>query len=209
MWRTVGVAVAMAVLFAALTVGGLVADTSYTGTALGQGTIDSPRGAFTQDPEVSGPAAFALDVSSADGVQTPRGVVNLRLPAAGFAFASTDVQQVSVAEHMVQLSGLGTVNGAGGYGFTVLAERGSSASFRLTVWDTETHEIICDNEPLGPWADHQAQLKAVASPGWAERSPPRVFSPSSCGSAGLAGPRSNTGGGVDVSKCSSEAPPAC
>ena len=78
-WLVVSLVVAAVSLFAALAVGDLTASESFGGAAWGQGRIESPPGAFTQDPKIAGPSSFALDVSAADGEDSPRGVVTFRL----------------------------------------------------------------------------------------------------------------------------------
>jgi hypothetical protein len=70
---------------------------------------------------------------------------------AAFGFHSTSYEWLTVAGARAQFKGLGTVNGAGDYGFMVTATDGQVAGgggadkFRIKIWDRATGQVIYDN----------------------------------------------------------------
>ncbi len=121
------------------------------GFVTGGGTIDSPAGAYTADPSVSGPARFGFFSKYQKGATVPTGETQFQFQAADFAFKATSYQWLVVAGARAQYKGLGQVNGAGSYGFLLTVVDGNAPGgggvdrFRLKVWDTATDAVVYDN----------------------------------------------------------------
>ena len=122
-----------------------------TGFVTGGGWIDSSAGAYAPDPSIAGKAHFGFVSKYEKGTTTPVGNTQFRLQMAAFAFHSASYEWLTVAGARAQFKGLGTVNGAGDYGFMVTATDGQIAGgggvdkFRIKIWDRATGQIVYDN----------------------------------------------------------------
>lgn len=120
------------------------------GFVTGGGWISSPAGACTLTAEcasASGKANFGFVAMYQNGATTPTGDTEFHLQAGGLNFHSSGYQWliVSPSGTTAQLSGTGTVNGAGSYSFTVWATDGSPDTFRIQITDTSTNTVVYDN----------------------------------------------------------------
>jgi len=137
------------------------------GFVTGGGWIDSPEGAYTIDPTLTGKATFGFVSKYKKGASTPTGETEFRFHAADFNFHSTNYQWLVVAGARAQFKGYGAIKGwEGECGFILTAVDGQIHGgggvdkFRIKIWDRETGEIIYDNQ-LGD-ADDAGVTYAIA-----------------------------------------------
>ncbi len=118
------------------------------GFVTGGGWIDSPPGAYTADPELTGKANFGFVAKYKKGKSTPDGNTNFQFQAAGLHFQSTsyDWLVVTGGDH-AKFKGEGTINGVGDYGFMVTAvDDPDGDTFRIKIWDGESGLVVYDNK---------------------------------------------------------------
>lgn len=116
----------------------------------GGGWINSPSGAYTINPEMSGVATFGFVSKYKKGATAPTGETEFKFEAANMEFYASNYQWLVVAGSKVQFKGTGTINGSGNYGFMVTATDGQQTKkddrFRIKIWDIETDETVYDNQ---------------------------------------------------------------
>ncbi len=111
------------------------------GFVTGAGHLDSPAGAYTADPRLTGPARFAFVSKYRKGAQLPEGQTQFVFSVADFRFDATAYEWLVVAGPKAQYKGTGTVNGAGSYSFLLTATDGQINGggdvdkFRIKIWD--------------------------------------------------------------------------
>jgi probable HAF family extracellular repeat protein len=126
------------------------------GFVTGGGTIESPPGAFVEDPSLTGRATFGFVSRYHRGANVPTGHTEFRFHMANFSFRSTSYEWLVVGGSQAQYRGLGTVNGSGTYGFLLTAvdgqELGGNAGvdrFRIKIWrinpDGTEGAVVYDN----------------------------------------------------------------
>jgi hypothetical protein len=122
-----------------------------TGFVTGGGWIDSPAGAYSPDASLTGKATFGFVSRYQKGAAVPTGTTEFKFHAADFRFQATAFEWLTVAGARAQFKGVGTVNGAGDYGFLLTATDGDmtggggSDKFRMKIWDRATGQVIYDN----------------------------------------------------------------
>jgi hypothetical protein len=122
------------------------------GFVTGGGWIDSPPGAYPEDPDAAGRASFGFVSRYHKGASTPDGQTQFRFRAAGLTFHSTAYDWLVVAGARAQYKGSGTVNGAEGHGFLLTAIDGDLNGgggvdrLRLKVWDQSSGDVVYDNQ---------------------------------------------------------------
>jgi|GEM_PF-1891134 len=122
------------------------------GFVTGGGWINSPLGAYTADPTLTGKAHFGFTSKYQKGANVPTGNTNFRFQTAGFIFESTQYDWLVVAGARAQFKGSGTINGAGDFGFLLTAidgevnGGGGDDKFRIKVVDKTSGNIIYDNK---------------------------------------------------------------
>lgn len=120
------------------------------GFITGGGWIDSPAGAYTPDPLLTGRASFGFVSKYKPGKATPDGNTEFQFRAASFNFTSTDYQFMVISGAKATLKGTGTVNGQGTYDFTLQAidgqvnGGGGQDKFRIRI--KNGNQVIYDNE---------------------------------------------------------------
>jgi hypothetical protein len=86
------------------------------------------------------------------GQQKPDGNTELQFQAAGMNFKSQSYEWLDVAGTRAQYKGVGTIDGAGSYGFLLTAIDGDADGtkqpnvFRKKVWLLSTGAIVYDNQ---------------------------------------------------------------
>jgi ELWxxDGT repeat protein len=126
------------------------------GFVTGGGWIDSPAGAYTPDPAMTGKASFGFVSKYKKGTTVPTGQTTFKFHAADLNFNSTDYQWLVVAGKKAQFKGWGAINDAGDYGFMLTAIDGDLSDpaepdrFRIKIWDRLTDELIYDNQLDAP-----------------------------------------------------------
>jgi hypothetical protein len=128
----------------------------------GGGWIDSPAGAYMEDPNLTRKATFGFVSRYQKGASVPTGNTEFQFQAGGFNFHSTTCEWLLISKGglTAQFKGSGTVNGAldpndNVYKFMLWAGDGSPDTFRLRIgWedpDAVEHDVY-DNgasQPIG------------------------------------------------------------
>jgi hypothetical protein len=115
----------------------------------GGGTLDSPAGAWTADPALTGRANFGFVSRYQKGANTPDGHTVFRFNAGDLDFRSSSYQWLVVAGAKAKFKGTGTIGGNGDYGFMITATDGGADSidqFRIKIWDAATSQVVYDNQ---------------------------------------------------------------
>jgi hypothetical protein len=124
--------------------------------ASGTGSINSPKGADVANPMVTGPANLSFIVSYTFGAAAPTGQDFFTFPVANLSFKSTALSALTFSTSGAQLTGRGTVNGSGNYGFLLAVGDGNAVTsnglvdVRMKIWDNSKGEkigVIYDNQP--------------------------------------------------------------
>jgi branched-chain amino acid transport system substrate-binding protein len=122
------------------------------GFVTGGGWINSPAGAYTADPSLTGKATFGFVSKYKKGATVPTGNTEFQFKMAGLNFSSTSYDWLVLAGAKAQYKGTGTINGAGSYRFMLTAidgqvnGGGGVDKFRIRIWDLATGQAIYDNQ---------------------------------------------------------------
>jgi hypothetical protein len=120
------------------------------GFVTGGGWIESPEGAYTANPKLSGRADFGF-VARYDKKAVASGETEFHLAVAGFRFSSSSYDWFVLSGPKARFRGLGSVNGVPGYGFEVTAWDGHSPGggdgdrFRIKIWQGNPGNSVYDN----------------------------------------------------------------
>jgi hypothetical protein len=121
------------------------------GFVTGGGWIDSPAGAYTDDPLLIGKATFGFVSKYKKGATMPTGVTEFQFKVANLNFHSDIYEWLVVAGARAQYKGTGTINGEGNYGFMLTAidgqisGGGGTDKFRIKIWNKVDGTIVYDN----------------------------------------------------------------
>jgi hypothetical protein len=122
------------------------------GFVTGGGWNNSPAGAYTADPSLTGKATFGFVSKYQKGANVPTGNTEFQFKVANLNFSSTTYDWLVVAGAKAQFKGTGTINGAGSYRFMLTAidgqinGGGGVDKFRIKIWDPTTGQVIYDNQ---------------------------------------------------------------
>jgi len=145
-----GITIANAVTSTGLPASVVVYDPS-AGFVTGGGWINSPLGAYTPNPALTGKASFGFVSKYQKGTTIPTGETQFTFQVANFDFHSTVYQWLVVSGPMAQYKGSGTINGAGNYNFLLTGRDGGLAGgntpdgFRIKITDPVSGATIYDN----------------------------------------------------------------
>lgn len=120
------------------------------GFVTGGGWINSPAGAYTSDPLLTGRASFGFVSKYQKGKSTPSGNTQFQFQAGNLSFTSTSYEWLVVSGARAQFKGAGTINGAGSYNFLLTAIDGSitggggTDKFRIKITDLSGN-VVYDN----------------------------------------------------------------
>jgi hypothetical protein len=123
----------------------------YGGFVTGGGWIESPQGAYTTVPSLTGKATFGFVSKYKKGATVPTGITEFQFKVANLNFHSESYEWLVVAGARAQYKGTGTINGEGTYGFMLTAidggikGSGGVDKFRIKIWDKISSMIIYDN----------------------------------------------------------------
>ncbi len=104
------------------------------GFVTGGGWFDSPAGAYTADPSLTGKANFGFVAKYKKGANVPDGNTQFQFEAGDLNFHSTSYEWLVVAGNKAQFRGEGTINGQGGYTFMIWADDDNPDTFRIKIW---------------------------------------------------------------------------
>lgn len=122
------------------------------GFVTGAGWIESPQGAYTADPALSGKATFGFVSKYQRGATLPNGKTEFQFHAAGMNFKSTDYEWLVIAGARAQFKGSGQIGGTGDYAFLLtgidsqISGGGESDRFRIKIWEKLSGVVIYDNQ---------------------------------------------------------------
>jgi hypothetical protein len=126
------------------------------GFVTGGGWIMSPEGAYAPDPTMTGKATFGFVSKYQKGAKVPTGQTEFQFKTGNLNFKSTIYDWLVVAGSKAQYKGVGTINGAGEYGFMLTAIDGAinggggTDKFRIKIWDKATDQLVYDNQLNAP-----------------------------------------------------------
>ena len=124
---------------------------STAGFVTGAGMINSPTGAFPQDPALTGRANFGFSVKYLPGDNTsPNGGSQFKFRLANINFSSTSYQWLVISGTKATFKGVGTNNGIGDYTFLVSTIDGSPDKHRIKITNNVTNTVFYDNEMGSP-----------------------------------------------------------
>jgi hypothetical protein len=122
------------------------------GYVTGGGFINSPVGAYADNPLLTGKANFGFVAKYQKGASVPSGNTEFQSP--GFNFKSTSYDFLVIAGSKAQLKGSGTINKAGDYSFILTVTDGQQSGgggidrFKIKIIDKSTGRVVYDNAPL-------------------------------------------------------------
>jgi PKD repeat protein len=131
------------------------------GFVTGGGWIDSPPGAYSDNPDLSGKANFGFVARYKKGATVPTGNTEFQFHVGDLNFHSDSYEWLVIAGAQAQFKGSGAINSEGSYKFMLTAidgalnSGGGADKFRIKIWleNEETGEeiIIYDSgmEELG------------------------------------------------------------
>ena len=129
------------------------------GFVTGGGWIDSPAGAYTDDPTLTGKATFGFVAKYKKGANVPEGTTEFQFKVANLNFHSSVYDWLVVAGAKAQFKGTGTINGEGSYKFFITAidgdlkGKGQPDKFRIRIFGVNgdgTEYTIYDNQQGEP-----------------------------------------------------------
>ena len=132
------------------------------GFVTGGGWIDSPEGAYTPDPTLTGKANFGFVSKYKNGANVPTGQTQFQFKVANLKFKSTSYQWLVVAGAKAKYKGDGTINNNGNYGFMLTATDGQVNGgggvdkFRIKIWDKDDNDAIVYDNQMGDPDDGDA-----------------------------------------------------
>ncbi|HWJ02281.1 MAG TPA: PKD domain-containing protein, partial [Verrucomicrobiae bacterium] len=121
------------------------------GFVTGGGWIDSPAGAFANDPGLAGKASFGFVAKYQKGATVPTGQTQFNFQIGNLNFHSTSYDWLVVSGARAQYKGSGTINGTGDFQFMLtgvdgdILGGGSPDKFRIKISDKASGNIIYDN----------------------------------------------------------------
>ena len=122
------------------------------GFVTGGGWINSPMGAYAANPALTGKANFGFESKYLKGSTVPTGNTEFQFKLANFNFKSTSYEWLVVSGAKARYRGVGTVNGAGSYGFELTAWDGQVNGgggvdrFRIKIWNNnQGNGVVYDN----------------------------------------------------------------
>ena len=122
------------------------------GFVTGGGWINSPAGAYTANPSLTGKATIGFVSKYQKGKTVPGGNTEFQFKVANLNFSSTSYDWLVIAGAKAQYKGIGTINGTGNYRFMLTAidgqvnGGGGVDKFRIKIWNLATGQIVYDNQ---------------------------------------------------------------
>jgi len=129
------------------------------GFVTGGGWINSPEGAYTPDPSLTGKANFGFVSKYKKGATVPTGHTEFQFKVADLNFHSDAYDWLVIAGAKARYKGTGTINGEGNYGFMLsaideeLTPSTDDDLFRIKIWDTENNDAVVYDNQMGDAGD--------------------------------------------------------
>jgi hypothetical protein len=120
------------------------------GFVTGGGWIDSPAGAYIDDPTLEGKANFGFVSKYKKGATVPTGNTEFVFQAGNLNFHSSSYDWLVVTgSDYARFKGAGTINGSGDYKFMLWAGDNEPDTFRIRIWEEDENSgeetVIYDN----------------------------------------------------------------
>jgi hypothetical protein len=125
------------------------------GFVTGGGWINSPAGAYVANATLTGKANFGFVSKYKKGATVPDGNTEFQFHAGSLNFKSAIYEWLVVATFKAQFKGMGTINGAGNYGFMLSAidgqinGGGGMDKFRIKIWDKNNGDAVVYDNQIG------------------------------------------------------------
>ena len=125
------------------------------GFVTGGGWIIVPQGSYPDDPSLSGRANFGFVAKYKKGQSIPTGNTEFQFQVGNLNFHSHTYEWLVIAGPKAMYKGVGTINGAGNYGFKLTAIDGQMNGgggvdkFRIKIWDIDNNDLIVFDNNLG------------------------------------------------------------
>ncbi|MDY7080299.1 MAG: right-handed parallel beta-helix repeat-containing protein [Chloroflexota bacterium] len=132
------------------------------GFVTGGGWINSPAGAYADDPSLTGKANFGFVSKYKKGTSEPTGQTEFQFKVADLNFHSDSYDWLVVAGPRAKYKGVGTINGSSNYGFMLTAtDEALTPStdvdlFRIKIWDKDNNDAIVYDNQMGEDDDSYA-----------------------------------------------------
>ena len=125
----------------------------------GGGWINSPAGAFTPIPSLTGAATFGFVSRYQNGANVPTGATEFQFQAGNLNFKSTSYEWLVISGgKKAQYKGTGTINGSGNFRFMLTVIDGDQPGgndvdkLRIRIW-SDSNGLIYDNQLNAPDSD--------------------------------------------------------
>jgi hypothetical protein len=125
------------------------------GFVTGGGWIDSPDGAYTANPSLTGKANFGFVSKYKKGQSTPTGQTEFQFKAGDLNFHSSSYDWLVIAGAKAMYKGVGTINGGGNFGFQLgvidaaLTPSTDVDLFRIRIWDKDNSDVLVYDNKVG------------------------------------------------------------
>jgi hypothetical protein len=117
------------------------------GFATGGGWFVSPSGAYAADDDLTGKANFGFVSKYKKGSIIPECSLEFQFKPGNLNFKSNGCDYLVIAGSTATFKGVGTVNGAGNYGFVLSSTEGSPGTFDIRIWDINNgDQVVYDNQ---------------------------------------------------------------
>jgi hypothetical protein len=130
------------------------------GFVTGGGWLNVGAGSYVANPSLSGRANFGFNSQYKKNANVPTGETEFNFQVGNMNFHSTVYQWLVVSGFKAQYKGIGTINGAGSYSFTLTAYDGDLAAgnipgdeFRIQITDDNNHNAVVFDNKMGALTD--------------------------------------------------------
>jgi hypothetical protein len=115
------------------------------GFVTGGGWIDSPAGAYTADPSLTGKANFGFVSKYKKGAPVPAGNTECQFHTADINFHSTSYDWLLITgSDYAKFKGTGTINGEGEYKFQIWAGESEPDTEGIRIWTEDEFGVETD-----------------------------------------------------------------
>ncbi len=138
------------------------------GFITGGGWIDVAAGSYTANPALTGRANFGFNSQYKKGATIPTGETEFTFQVGNMNFHSTSYNWLVISGYKAQYKGVGTINGAGSYEFTLTAYDGQVTAsggvdkFRIRITGANNGAVVFDNKILAPTDMDAADPQAIS-----------------------------------------------
>jgi hypothetical protein len=120
-----------------------------SGNAFGGGWFNSPAGALTAKPSLTGKASFGFEVHYFKKASLPKGETRFEVKVGDFEFTALNYEYMVINGNKAQMKGSGKITGGqSGVSFVLtVIDNGNADYVRMKIYNKNTGEIYYDNEP--------------------------------------------------------------